>query len=118
MNCYTCTGGVSACTTCDVSASPPQFLREDDSYCVLEAECDQTAAYYWDTTVDNEGCAGNYVFIMNKNSFRPLSMHYKLLMGMYNTYIYIFTTISVSIFKMLLIRKYRILYDILNIDTQ
>ena len=54
----TCTLGVSACTTCDVSASPPRFLREDDSYCVLEAECDQTAAYYWDTT--GEACAGKY----------------------------------------------------------
>ena len=56
LNCDTCTGGVSVCTTCDVSASPPRFLREDDSYCVLEAECDQTADYYWDTT--GEACAG------------------------------------------------------------
>ena len=39
-----------------VSASPPRFLRDDDSYCVLEAECDQTAAYYWDTT--GEACTG------------------------------------------------------------
>ena len=66
LNCVTCTGGISACTTCDVSASPPRFLREDDSDCVLEAECDQTAAYYWDTRVDNEACAGNYLVIMNK----------------------------------------------------
>ena len=54
----TCTGGASACTSCEVSASPARFLREDDNLCVLEAECDQTAAYYWDTT--SETCAGKY----------------------------------------------------------
>ena len=57
----TCTGGISSCTSCEVSASPPRFLREDDSYCVLDAECDQTATYYWDTT--GETCAGNIVCI-------------------------------------------------------
>ena len=60
LNCLTCSGGVSECTDCDGSASPPRYLRDEDFYCVLETECDETDSYFWNSV--SEACESKLFF--------------------------------------------------------
>ena len=50
INCATCTGTNTECTSCFVNANPPQFLRPSSNDCIVETDCDETSNFYWDTS--------------------------------------------------------------------